>query len=310
MPAARVILGAGLVAGLSLAWFNRHAVVEAYSPSPPEAAVDIKLSGLDLTVEPSPMPLSPYTVDPAPDTRDQPVSVTSDPEPVEPVAPLALAGGTAVLGGSVTGPEGPVPHATVRLERHTTAGISSHDVQAGDDGQWSATNLLGGRYRVRAWLVGEYTTAGSQVFFLNDDEPVTLDLAVESVDDVAGMSLVDGGDIYVGLTGTVAVTVTSQTVDTDGYVVVSGSAGAIVTLVPSAGVTVSPAPAIADADGVARFVVRCDRAGSMAAVARQDDNAVWFELPDCLTPPQPSAAATQPGTGAPQDAGDSRPGAG
>jgi hypothetical protein len=301
VPAARVVLGAGLLAGLSLAWFQRHAVVDAYSLEA-DPAIDIRLSGVDLTVEASPVPRSPFLVDPGPDTRQQPITVTADHEQIEAPAELAFSAGSATLRGVVTGPDGPVPSAVVRLERHTTVGMTSDDVEADEGGQWSAPELLGGRYRVRAWLTGEYGTAGSEVLFLNEGQSLTLDLAVDPVEDRARLSLVDSGDIHVGFTGTVAVTVTRQSVDADGYVVMSGVPGAAVTLEPSAGVTVSPATASADPDGVARFVIRCEQAGAKFAVARHEAEATWYALPDCLPTP------TEPDGGEP--AGDPMPGLG
>jgi hypothetical protein len=286
--AARAALGAGIVAGLSLAWFHREVVLDAYALEP-EPKVDIKLSGLDLTVEPSPVPRSPFVVEGPADTRDRTVTVTSDPEEDEPPPVVASIDGTAELSGLVVGPEGPVPFATVRLERHTTAGMSTHDVSADETGRWSSPDLLGGRYRVRSWLAGEYRTGQSHVLFVDDDEPLELDLEVEPVDEGAKLTFSDGGAIYVGLSGTVAVTVTQQSVDADGYVVVAGVPGAVVTLAASAGVTVSPPVAVADGAGVARFVVSCQRPGPMTGITSYGEEAVWVALPECLPPPPVTA---------------------
>src|SRR3954468_15484125 len=64
---------------------------------------------------------------------------------------IPLGPGGATLNGTVTGPDGPVPSATVHIERLVGDASGSADVATQPDGTWTAPGLLGGRYRVRAW---------------------------------------------------------------------------------------------------------------------------------------------------------------
>lgn len=280
MPVAKLFLLLGMVAGLAMVWSNRAFVVDAYSDTD-GPGVDVKLGGLDLTIEPSPIPPSPYEIVAAPDTREVPLKLAyTDVPAVE--QPVSIRGGTAQLRGIVTGPDGPVPSATVRLERHSLDGVAVVDLTTDDSGRWSIPRILGGRYRVRSWLTGGLTMAESEVFFLDAGTTETLDFGLHAIDPSASMSYADRGDIYVGLSGTVAISVTTRTVDSNGIVVVSGVPGAIVGLTPSAGVTLAPSIAVADTDGVARFVVTCQVPGSPVAAAVLDGRAKTFNLPDCI----------------------------
>ena len=205
----------------------------------------------------------------------QPASTASGPTP-------QIEGGWSELTGTVSGPAGLVEGATVRIERDTTQGLATIDVQSDELGRWRLSGILGGRYRVRGWLTDLYAMNGSQVLFLNEGESVTVDLSVGAVDYGAQLSFTHMGDIGLGLTGTVAVSVTTRRIAADSVVHVSGVAGAFVTLAPTAGVMALPAVAAADADGVARFVLRCHSVGSASAVVQYQNRRATFTLPNCV----------------------------
>src|SRR5437899_6439356 len=60
--------------------------------------------------------------------------------------------GPATIVGRVDGPDGPVPGAIVELDRWTGDRFASVQVPTAADGTWNVQHVLGGRYRVRAWL--------------------------------------------------------------------------------------------------------------------------------------------------------------
>ncbi len=291
MRLLKLVLGVGIVAGLFGMWSERALVVDAYSVSSEDPTTDIRLGGLDLTVTLSPLEPTPYRIDPAPDTRGVPVALAfrngETANDANLIAPVSMRGGASGLSGVVTGPEGPVEAAIVRIERHTTEGLASEEVTTDSLGRWSLQRVLGGRYRVRAWLAGRYTMTESHVFFLPDDQDKALDLVVDGVDSKIQMSFAAGGDIYLGLTGTVAVSVTTRSIDAQGFTVVSGVPGAIVTLAPTAEATAQPSVVVADTDGVARFVVRCEQLGTATAVAKHQEQVASFTLPSCVPAPPP-----------------------
>jgi hypothetical protein len=298
----KIVLFMALVAGLVTMWLGRAQVIEAYTDTDP-VPLDIRLSGIDLDHELTPMGPSPYTVETAPDTRNAPIVLAfSDESSVEEgdgegdgaEPEIELTGGTSRLKGVVSGPEGRVAGATVRIERHTVDGSVAVDVTADAKGRWSYNHLLGGRYRLRAWHPDGYASAASEVLFLAQHETKTFDLGVEPLDDEPVLTFADAGDIYAGLTGTVAITVTTNAIDEAGLLAAIGLPGEVVSLEPSSGVTVTPAEVITDVDGVARFQVRCLREGSVTAIARHQEDEIFVILPDCIPQPESvtSAATT------------------
>ena len=68
-----------------------------------------------------------------------------------PTTSIVLGPGQATVSGSVAGDDGAVAGATVQIERIANGASASALVQSAEDGTWSAPQILGGRYRVRAW---------------------------------------------------------------------------------------------------------------------------------------------------------------
>lgn len=293
-----------------MAW-QWGAVSGAYThPSAP--AADVQLTGIDLAIETTPVGPSPYVVTPAPDTRAQSLDLAYEP-PAAPEAEPTITGGRATLSGTVTLPTGPAAGATIRLERHTAGGVAMADVTAGPDGTWKAGGIQGGRYRVRAWLKGQATMTGSSVFFLGGDERRPLDFALDPVDTTPRMSFSKKGDIFLGGTGTVAVSVKVRSVDDDGVAVTNGLAGAIITLTPTGSATLgagtaAPVPgasatATADGDGVARFVLTCNTLGTTTAVITHQDQRATVDLPACIPVPPPPTTVPDPAAALPVNPG-------
>lgn len=291
-----------LVSGLGLMAWQWGAVSGAYT-NPSAPAADIQLTGIDLAIETTPIGPSPYVAVPAPDTRAQSLDLAYEP-PAAPRAEPTITGGRATLSGTVTLPDGPAGGATIRLERHTADGVALADVTAGPDGGWKAAAIQGGRYRVRAWLKGQATMTGSSVFFLGGDERRPLDFTLDPVDTTPRMSFSKKGDIYLGGTGTVAVSVKVRSVDDDGVAVTNGLAGAIITLAPTGSATLGPgtgapvpgasATVTADGDGVARFVLTCNALGPSTAVVTHQDQRMTVDLPACVPVPPPPTTVADP----------------
>jgi hypothetical protein len=73
------------------------------------------------------------------------------------IPPVEVFGGKASLRGTVAGPDGPVPDATVRLERFVGDRSGTAQVTTDEAGRWTAPDVHGGRYRIRAWWGGNIT---------------------------------------------------------------------------------------------------------------------------------------------------------
>ena len=63
----------------------------------------------------------------------------------------AIGPGPVTIVGRVDGPDGPVSNARVHLDRLVGDGVASVEVPTGPDGSWNVQNVLGGRYRIRAY---------------------------------------------------------------------------------------------------------------------------------------------------------------
>lgn len=297
MRLVKLILGAGLLAALVAMGTNRHPVLAAYQTSDEQPAA-VVFSGLDLGTQLTPMGVSPYVVDPAPDTRDATIGLTVHPRPS---TALTMSGGSSLLSGTVTGPNGAVAGASVRIERAVGDGLAVAELVTDDLGAYTLPAILGGRYRIRAWLGGSFTTTTSEVLFLDAGEARTVDVVVAQVETQPQLGFTHRGDIFVGLTGSVAVSVTTRSVGADGLVDLNGVSGARVTLAPSANVTANAFEVAADGSGVARFLIECYQPGPASAVITYDGRRATATLPNCrplptVVPPAPGEPEGQPPT--------------
>lgn len=139
--------------------------------------------------------------------------------------PVLVTGGDLVLTGVVTGPDGPVPDAVVRLERFIGSRSGRLDVRADGSGRWRVPDAHGGRYRLRAWRAPDLAMAASDLRFLAVDDPSVLGLTVERYDGADLTGEVDDPRPAVDAGATVTVLATRQQVDGDG----------IITTVPASG---------------------------------------------------------------------------
>lgn len=275
-------------------WSTRDYVTEAYETTP--NTMQVRLSGVDLAVTRSEIEPSPFLIPAAPDTRRSPLPAVSRPEPVLDELPpeIEMKDGKTRLFGTVLGPDGPIGGAIVGIERHTTEGIGSLNVSTNAEGRWTAGGLPGGRFRVRAWLPGLMTTGGSEVRYVPDEEKAEFAFSMWGIDPTPRMEFVDGGPIYAGLPGSVAVVLSQQAIDENGIVVTTPVVGGLITIEVTPEVTVASSPIqLTGLDGAARFTLNCTGSQSGGTlIARSGELSAAFPLPGCrpLPTPQPAPA--------------------
>lgn len=203
-------------------------------------------------------------------------------------------GGSAALTGSVAGPAGPEAGASVRIERHGPDGVSTTDAITDENGSWELRGVAGGRYRVRAWAESGRTMEHSVVFFLDDDGSQRLDLILVDVSPDPRAFYTTRGDVYLGLTASVAVSLTEHRVGPDGVVDIVPLAGGEVAMSSPPGFTITPATAVTDGSGVARFTVRCHRVGTAGSTIDYLDWRGAVILPTCIPRPAEPAEPAAP----------------
>lgn len=245
--------------------------------------------GIDVDFpEPPPRPATTTTtLPPAPGS----VVLVSVPGRTTLPPPTAVPGPSA-LGGVVRGPDGPVPGATVRVERFVDSGTVTTDLISALDGSWRLEGIPGGRYRVRAWrppdLAGRPT-----VLFLEAARPAMLDLVVERRDGLVATAAVAPDPPIVGEPAGLGVAVAERVVDDQGIVRATPLAGAAVELLALGAWSVRPPVAtVTDGSGRAGWQVTCRAAGDQGLAVAVGDVVLHLTIPPCAVPPPPTTTST------------------
>jgi len=233
-----------------------------------------------------------------PDTRNvlvQPVVGQALPQQIP------VRGGNSVITGSVVGPDGPVGGANVLIERFVGTASGSITVYTDGTGQFNVTSMLGGRYRVRAWLQPSLATVDAPTGFVADGDHLSFTVGAERHD---AASLLLGPAVSaqtVGVPSGVNAQLSQESVDGNGIVHTTGVGGASIQLTTGAPLAIAaPNPAVTNADGRASWTVTCTAAGSasVSAVVTLPGSAAPItataNLPGCADPAPPPTTPTSP----------------
>jgi hypothetical protein len=126
--------------------------------------------------------------------------------------------GTATIDGTVGGPGGLVPGASVLAEHLVGRQAIPHLAQTGADGHFAIQGIPGGAYRVRAFLPPALAQTTPDVRFIDDGKETTYQLTMEDQRKVVARAAVAPSSPYVGDDVTLAVVVANRTVDQTGLV--------------------------------------------------------------------------------------------
>jgi hypothetical protein len=206
-------------------------------------------------------------------------------------APSAT-GGDATISGTVLGPNGVVAGATVQAARVVGAVEATVTTTAGAGGTFSLTGLLGGEYRIRAWLAPTLALTTPQVFFLPEGQEDRTSLQLTSFTGTAVVGVIDPAPPTVDQPAALAIQVTGTVVGPDGVVRNPLTAGAVVELTNGPGWLVLGAnPVTTAANGEATFTVACVNPGTQPIDATVNGQApLPLSLPACLSAPAPTTA--------------------
>jgi hypothetical protein len=236
-------------------------------------------SGCTKTKTAAPPPTTTTTTEPATTTTDV-ITVPGRPRTTTTVATDIL-GGAATISGTVSGPQGRVTTAIVRVERLVGSNVATMDVVA-TSGVFNLTGVRGGRYRIRAWNRPDLVELDPQTFFLAADEQKSIDLQVTRVRDLNVETTVDpnpptGGDPF-----TVTLFVYAATVSDQGVVQAIPRPSLPVLLVVGSGLQPQTAAfATTDPGGRVTYRLRCTAAGRQGADLVAANTRVPLDLPPC-----------------------------
>lgn len=209
--------------------------------------------------------------------------------------PIPVRGGTSSITGTVTGPDGGVGGATVLIERFVGGQSGSIMVAADGAGRFDASELLGGRYRVRAWLQPSLAAVRSATEFVAEGENVDLDVTLERHDALTLRVAPTESSMSVGVPAGVAALVTQQSVDTNGIVRDTPVPGVSLLLVGSDGLGVEqPNPMVTNAAGRATWSVVCSSPGTyvVSVSSTAPPATAGATLPACTNAPPPTSSTT------------------
>ena len=206
-----------------------------------------------------------------------------------------IGGGKASIFGRVVDTDGaPVPQALVRATYYgDPANPEVIEALALDDGTYRFDQVLGGRWRVRAWKAPTLATLEDNTFFLSYTEQRALDLKVKAATDYVVTSSMAPNPPFIGSPVQLAVLVMSQTVDDNGAVHRSPVGGAAVTLnITGKWYLGTDDTEATDYSGRAAWTMTCTEVGQQPITAIVGGREYPLGIPPCHDPMETTTTTT------------------
>jgi hypothetical protein len=226
-----------------------------------------------------------------PPTTAPPETVKGTPRTVTTLSTAMGPGGARIV-GTVTGPEGPVTGAVVRVERFVGSAVANTEVRS-QAGSWAIESVLGGSYRVTIFRPPDLTETAPDVFFLGADETKTLTTTLVRLGgDGSVTATIDPNPPLVGLPALLTVRFGSGGVDAQGTVIFTPRPGVRAQLNLGSGIGLESAlVVITDGAGAAAWQVRCLLPGLFPASILVGNASSALILPPCTAAPAAPAPA-------------------
>lgn len=215
--------------------------------------------------------------------------------------PIPVIGGEANIHGVVTGPDGaPVGGAIVRLERFAGRQGGFIDIQANDQGFYDISGVLGGHYRVRAWVKPHLATVEAQTAFLASDGSVQVDVQLELHDQPKLSAAITVPEWQMGVPTFLVGLFVQEEVDDDGIVQGKPIPDVPLSLLTPPGIRLeSPNPVLTGPDGVAIWVIMCTSPAEQTMTVFGPNGLMYaYTTPPCAPGVVPPPTTTPP-VGAP-----------
>lgn len=204
--------------------------------------------------------------------------------------------GDATIAGAVSGPEGAVPGAIVRIERLVDDEVRRIDVVTDEQGGFVLAGTPGGRFRIRAFQAPFLTMGDPEIFYLADGETRELRFQLTAYTGRNVTSAVAPTAPFIGQDVNLLVRVTDRGVDADGVGREEPIGGVSVEIESSGWQTRAATPfGITGANGTIVFGFRCDRITPVTAVAvvaagTDLEQRISLDVPPCG--PRPTTTTT------------------
>ena len=198
---------------------------------------------------------------------------------------LAVGPGDASIGGTVSGPAGPVDGATVRVERLVGKAVATADVTTSGGGAWQLSSILGGSYRVRAFKPPDLAQSQVEAFFLAATERKTIDFRLAAAGGERIQATVDPNPPRVDQPATLTIQLGTGRVDDQGRPTLTPRPGVLLTLSSGEGIVLESAPqALTDANGAASWRIRCTVQGASTLPLLVGTGTTQVRIPACAAP--------------------------
>ena len=160
------------------------------------------------------------------------------------------------------------------------------------DGTWRVDNILGGRFRVRAWRAPDLTMGNPTVFFLGASDTRTVALALVQEQGTVVRSSIAPRPPITNQPANLVVVVATKVVDGEGIVRAQPVVGAQVTLFSSGQWQVrTPNPTQTDPRGATAWQLVCGADGPQPLSVEVGTESLAVDVPPCVTPPPPTTEA-------------------
>ena len=239
-------------------------------------------------------------------TTTLPIDLTS--VSLEPIAVAAgkptsttrpIGGGRAAIFGRVLDADGkPVPGAFVRATYYGDPNKPEViEALSLEDGTYRFEQVLGGRWRIRAWRTPELATLDDHVFFLGYTEQRQVDLKVKAASDIVVTWSMAPNPPFTGSPVELAVLVLSQSVDEEGIVRRSPVGGAAVTLDIRGNWSLAGDPTQAtEYNGRTAWHLTCNEVGHQPIIAFVGGREWPLNIPACRDPLETTTTTAPPTT--------------
>lgn len=207
---------------------------------------------------------------------------------------IAIQPGPASLKGAVVGPDGPVPGAAVRVERLVGDGVAALVLPTQADGTWTLPNVLGGRYRVRAWREPDLALTTPVILFVEGNQTKDLQLKLDRYAGLHAGAAIAPAPPVVGQPANLVVLVTNRSVDSQGVVRAAPVVNVRVELFGGGRWQLdTSAVTTTDGSGQAQWQLRCRESGQQPlSVLVGDSESFPLNLPPCAEAPRETSTTT------------------